>query len=80
MKNLNLENLYVVTAAFVVNKFLLFGMISSSNRSLTMGFFVLVVLNFMVLAKAVDKLINNYQQSKKQKNNSILEMPGSEYL
>jgi hypothetical protein len=65
MKGINLDNLYVLVAGFIVNKFLLFGLISATNRALTIGFFVLVVLNFLVLAKSVDKLINNYQKSKK---------------
>jgi len=75
MKNLNLENLYVLIVAFTVNKFLLFGLIYSTNRTLTMGFFVLIVLNFLVLAKTIDKMMKNYELSKKRKNNSLLEMP-----
>jgi len=65
MKRINLEMLYVLVAALVVNKFLLFGLISATNRTLTIGLFVLVVLNFLVLAKSVDKVINDYQRSKK---------------
>ena len=68
MKRVNLDNLYVLVAAFIVNKFLLFGLISATNRALTMGFFVLVVLNFLVLAKAVDKLMKNYERLKKENN------------
>jgi len=72
MNKINLETLYVMVAAFVVNKFLLFWLISTTNRILTMGLFVLVVMNFLILAKSFDKVMISYQLSKKQKNNSMM--------
>ena len=75
MKKINWENLYVLIAALIVNKFLLFGLISTTNRTLAMSFFIMIILNFLVAARFIDKMIQKYEQSKEKMNKTVLEMP-----
>ena len=66
MKKMNWENVGILVVTVVLNKLLLFGLIGSTERILTFGFLVLVILNFIVLAKSIDKAMQKLQNVKKK--------------
>jgi len=72
MKTTNFERLFVVVVSFILNKLLLFWLIGSSSFSLSLMTFILLVLNFMILANSVDKAISSYAKGKQRKQNLVL--------
>jgi len=77
MKKMNWESVMVLAVTVVLNKFLLVGLIGATERFLTIGFLCLAILNFVALAKAVDKMVRQYELSKHTRNNVMIKMPVS---
>jgi len=74
MKITNLERLFIMGTSLVLNKLFLFLLIGSSNIFVMFMTFALLILNFMILAKSIDKLIDTYEKSKKKQTRSSVEM------
>jgi len=72
MKTRNIERLFIITTSFTLNKLLLFWLIGSKSIFVSSIAFILLILNFMILANSLDKLIDTYEKSKKEKQNLIL--------
>jgi len=66
MKIMNWERLFIIAASLTLNKVFLFWLIRSNTLSVTVVVFALLALNFVVLAKSADKLIETYEHSKKK--------------
>ena len=78
MKVKKYEQILLIVGSLILNKFLLFWLISAEGMLSTLGFFGLVILNFMILAKSVDKMISHYEELKKEQRCSRMEMPISQ--
>jgi len=76
MKTTNLERIFMIGTSLVLNKLFLFLLIGSSNIFVMFVTFAFLILNFMILAKSVDKLIDTYEQSKKKQVKSNIEIVG----
>ena len=72
MKTTNLERIFIIGVSLVLNKLFLFWLIGASNMFVMMITFAALILNFMILAKSIDKLIAVYEKSKKARENFIL--------
>lgn len=63
----NIERLFIIIASFILNKLLLLWLIGSKSIFVSLISFILVALNFMILTNSLDKLINTYENLKKDK-------------
>ena len=72
MRTTNIERLFIVIVSFILNKLLLFWLIGSRSILISSVSFILLTLNFMILASSLDKLIDTYGKSKKSKQNFVL--------
>lgn len=68
----NFERVFIIGTSLALNKLFLFWLIGASSILGFLVAFVLLVLNFMVLAKSVDKVIDAYEASKKDKRNFLM--------
>ena len=66
MKTTNLERLFIVGVCLALNKLFLFLLIGAGSIFVLLVAFVLLILNFMILAKTVDKLIDAYEELKRE--------------
>ena len=66
MKTTSFKRLFIIGTCLVLNKLFLFRLISANNISALLVAFVLLILNFMILTKSIDKLIDAYEESKKK--------------
>ena len=73
MKIANLERLFIIGASLVLNKLFLFWLTGASNMFVMIVTFVALILNFMILAKSVDKFIDIYEKAKRSKQDLIVE-------
>ena len=71
MKTTNFERLFIIGTCLVLNKLFLFRLIGASNISALLVAFVLLILNFMILTKSIDKLIDAYEESKKEQASAM---------
>ena len=71
MKIAYLERLFIIGASLVLNKLFLFWLIRASNMFVMLVTFIALVLNFMILAKSVDKFIDIYEKLKNDKRNFL---------
>jgi len=65
MKITNWERLFIITTTLILNKVFLVWMIGGNDiwvRGMAFGLFM---LNFIVLAKSIDKVIEGYEKTKK---------------
>lgn len=62
-----MKKMGVLIATIILNKFLLFGLLGATDRILTVSFLCLAILNFVILAKSVDKLVQRYQLDQENK-------------
>ena len=67
MKTTNLERLFIIAVSLVLNKLFLFWLIGASNIFVMFAMLALLIFNFMILAKSVDKMIDAYEKSKYDK-------------
>ena len=68
MKITNFERLFIIGTTLFLNKLFLFWLIGASHIFSMFAIFVLLILNFMILATSIDKFIDQYEQSKKRKS------------
>jgi len=80
MKIINLERIFIIGTSLALNKLFLFWLIGASNIIEMVATFVLLILNFMVLAKSVDKIIDAYEESKKKQARSSIKEPNKMFL
>ena len=74
MKSISWERIFICVASLLLNKVLLFWLIGTSNLLLVLVVFGLLVCNFIFLAHSVDKLIAQYEKSKKKQARPHIEM------
>ena len=72
MKITKFERVFIIGISLVLNKLFLFWLIGASSVFGFLVAFVLLVLNFMVLAKTVDKVIDAYEALKKKQISSTI--------
>jgi len=70
MKVMNWERIFIISTSVTLNKVFLFWLIRSNTLMMMAGAFTLFALNFVILAKSVDKLIEIYENSKKKRARS----------
>ncbi|MCL1990876.1 MAG: hypothetical protein FWG67_08320 [Defluviitaleaceae bacterium] len=66
MKVTNLERMFIIITSFILNKVFLFWVIGASTMFAMLMTFSLLIFNFMILAKSVDRLIDTYEKAKKK--------------
>ena len=74
MKTTNLERIFICATTLTLNKVLLFWLIRAETMMVMLVTFSLLVFNFMILAKSVDKLIEVYEKSKKKQTKPHVEV------
>jgi len=74
MKITTLERIFICVTTLVLNKALLFWLIAADNMLVMLSIFTVLVLNFVILAKSVDKLIEVYEQTRKEQAEPHIEM------
>jgi len=67
MKTTVFERLFIIAISLTLNMLFLFWLIGASNIFGFLAVFALLVLNFMILAKSVDKLIAAYEVARREK-------------
>ena len=66
MKTTNLERAFIVGVCLALNKLFLCLLIGAGSIFVLLVAFVLLILNFMILAKTVDKLIDAFEELKRE--------------
>jgi len=74
MKITNLERVFIIATSLVLNKLFFFWLIGARNVFVMLVLLVLLIFNFMILAKSIDKLIDTYEKSKKKQTRTSVEM------
>jgi len=69
MKTTNFERVFIIGSSLALNKLFLFWLIGASNIFSFLVVFVLLIVNFMILARSIDKLIAAFTASRKSKRN-----------
>ena len=73
MKTAVFERIFIIGISLVLNKLFLLWLIGASNIFVLLGAFVLLILNFMILTKSLDKLITVYEEAKKKRGGAMME-------
>ena len=74
MKTTNFERLFIISVSLVLNKLLLFWLIGASNIFVMLAMLALLIFNFMILAKSIDKMIDVYEKSKEKQARTTAQM------
>ena len=72
MRTTVFERLFIIGISLFLNKLFILWLIGASNILALLGAFVLLILNFMILAKSIDKVIDVYEESRKKRVKSMI--------
>ena len=72
MKTTTLERIFIIGISLGLNNLFLLWLIGAGNIFALLIAFIFLILNFMILAKSVDKLIDAYEASKKEQRRSTI--------
>lgn len=64
---MNLERFFIIGTSLVLNKIFLFWLVGDNTLMMRTVIFIILILNFMILAKSVDKVIESYEKKRKRK-------------
>jgi|GEM_PF-2209056 len=67
MKVMNWERIFIFVTSLTLNKIFLFWLIRSNTLMMMAIAFTFFALNFVILAKSVDKIIEIYEDSRKKR-------------
>jgi len=64
--NISFERIYTIAFTFILNKALILMFIGARSIIGMLAIFILFIINFMILAKSIDKQIDIIEMSKKK--------------
>jgi len=67
MKTTIFERVFIIGVSLILNKMFLFWLIGTSNIFGFLVAFVLLIMNFVILGKSIDRIVDVYEASKKDK-------------